>query len=179
MKKFVALLRGINVGGHNKLPMKQLRAELTVLGMQNVQTYIQSGNVIFEADSADPAALAAKISAAIEQHHGFAPRVLVLDEARWQTAVSQNPFPEATDDPKTLHLYFLEREAAQPDLEKLDALKKETERYALIETVFYLHAPEGVGRSKLAERAERQLGVPATARNWRTVSKLTEMLSDA
>lgn len=178
MPKFIALLRGINVGGHNKLPMKQLREMLTALGLRHVTTYIQSGNVVFETEETDTTALAARMTAAIEKSCDFAPRVMVLDEASWQTAVSKNPFPKATDEPKTLHLYFLEKEPTKPDSKQLIALKKENERFEIIGAVFYLHAPDGIGRSKLAERAERLLDVPATARNWRTVSKLTEMLND-
>lgn len=176
MKKQIALLRGINVGGRNKLPMKELKAELAKLGLQNVQTYIQSGNVVFESSNEDIETIATQIGAAIEQSHGFLPKVMVIDEAGWQTAVSQNPFPQATAEPKTLHLCFLQSPPNNPNFDELNTLKKENEQFELIGSVFYLHAPDGIGRSKLAERVERLLGVPATARNWRTVSKITDML---
>ena len=91
------------------------------------------------------------------------------------TAVSRNPFPATDEQHKTLHFYFLESAPPHPDLASLDALKSATEQFTLIDSVFYLHAPDGIGRSKLAVKVERALGVPATARNWRTVNKLLEM----
>jgi uncharacterized protein (DUF1697 family) len=177
MEQYIALLRGINVGGHNRLPMKELAAALDGLGLKNIKTYIQSGNVVFQAEADAPERLASQIGKTIEQSHGFLPQVMVLGVDAWQTAVSQNPFPEAEPEPKTLHLFFLQEAPANPDLEQLNAIKKESERFQLIDTVFYLHAPDGIGRSKLAERAERLLGVPATARNWRTVIKISEIIN--
>ena len=175
MNTFIALLRGINVGGHNKLPTRELVQLLESLGLANVKTYIQSGNVVFQSERDDLPALANEIGTAVQDNHGFTPRVLLLHLANLATAVSQNPFPEAQDNHKTLHFYFLESAPPNPDLTMLEAVKTESERFALIDTVFYLHAPDGVGRSKLAEKVERALGVAATARNWRTVSKLLEM----
>lgn len=176
MTTYIALLRGINVGGHHKLPMADLRALLTEMGLRNVKTYIQSGNVVFQSERTDKSTLAQKMSEAIESSHGFAPRVMLLDAADVQTAISANPFPEGEADPKTLHLYFLDKQPENPDMEKFEQLKTETERFHLGNRVFYLHAPDGIGRSKLAERAERVLDVAATARNWRTVSKVMELV---
>ncbi|MEZ4728776.1 MAG: DUF1697 domain-containing protein [Caldilineaceae bacterium] len=146
-------------------------------GLQNVKTYIQSGNVIFQSDRTDQAALSAEISAAIGKSHGFSPAILLLTEDALRAAINANPFPEGEDDPKSLHLFFLEPAPQTPDLAALEALKTETERFALIGQVFYLHAPDGIGRSKLAEKFGRGWGVNITARNWRTVSKLMEMAS--
>ena len=175
METIIALLRGINVGGHNKLPMRELKTTLATIGLTNVQTYIQSGNVIFQTDRTDLRTLAAEIGAAIDESHGFVPRILLLTLAELQTAVSRNPFPATDDQHKTLHFYFLESAPPNPDLVGLEAIKTGSEQFALIDTVFYLHAPEGIGRSKLAAKAEKALGGAATARNWRTVSKLVEM----
>ena len=125
--------------------------------------------------SFDAARLAEEISQTIEESHGFAPRVLLLELDEFQHAIAANPFPEGEAEPKTLHLYFLASEPADPDLTTLDGIRKESERFQLIETVFYLHAPDGIGRSKLAERVERALGVPATARNWRSATKILEL----
>ena len=177
MHTYITLLRGINVGGHNKLPMKELRTLLTNLGLQNVQTYIASGNVVFQAEVRDTAELATKISAAINGQFGFEPRILILTEEEMVAAVQANPYPEAEPEPKTLHLYFLADDPKTPNLDALTTLRKENERFQLIGRVFYLHAPDGIGRSKIAEKAERHLGVPTTARNWRTVSKILTMLS--
>ncbi len=174
MTTYVALLRGINVGGRS-LPMKNLKAILADLGCDNVQTYIQSGNVVLESD-ADSAELAPQISNRINEAHGFEPRLMILTRAAFEEAAAHNPFPAADDFPKTVHLGFLESEPPQPDLAGLDAVRKDSERFALRERVYYLHTPDGFGRSKLAERSERLLGVPMTMRNWRTVGKLLAML---
>ncbi|MBK7895623.1 MAG: DUF1697 domain-containing protein [Anaerolineaceae bacterium] len=175
MNTIIALLRGINVGGHGKLPMRELKALLEGMGLANVQTYIQSGNVIFQSERADWPALAQEIGAAIGESHGFVPQVMLLRLADLETAVSHTPFPTTDEQHKTLHFYFLASAPPNPDLASLEAIKSETEQFALIDAVFYLHAPDGIGRSRLAVKVERALGVAATARNWRTVSKLLEM----
>jgi uncharacterized protein (DUF1697 family) len=175
MNTIIALLRGINVGGHNKLPMKELKAVLAKLGLTHVETYIQSGNVVFQTSRADLSDIAEEIKSAIGKSHGFVPRIMLLRLADLATAVSRNPFPAAEENHKTLHFYFLESTPPNPDLAGLDSLKSDSEQFELIGMVFYLHAPDGIGRSKLAEKVERALGVAATARNWRTVSKLLEM----
>jgi uncharacterized protein (DUF1697 family) len=176
MQNYIALLRGINVGGHHKLPMKELRILLGELGLENVQTYIASGNVVFQSDRTDTGELTREISSAIEANHGFKPRILLLTGEEIETAVKANPFPDAESDHKSLHFYFLLDEPKNPDLAALQELKQDNESFELIDKVFYLHAPDGIGRSKLAEKVERHLGQPTTARNWRTVSKILEML---
>lgn len=177
MTTLIALLRGINVGGNNKLPMKDLSALLTGMGLRDVQTYIQSGNVVFRCDAKSKATLAAKITAAIMTQHGFAPHVLLLDAAELKKAMANNPYPEAEVEPKSLHLFFLDEVPQHPDLKSLDTIKADSERYMLAGKVFYLRAPDGIGNSKLAARAEKLLGVSATARNWNTVCKLAEMVA--
>ncbi len=176
MTILIALLRGINMGGHHKLPMKELSSLLAGMGLRDVQTYIQSGNVVFRGEAKDKAVLAAKISAAIEAQHGFAPQVLLLDEDELRKAMVNNPYPEAEPEPTSLHLLFMAEAPPHADLKKLEALKTASERFTLKGKVFYLHAPDGVGRSKLAANAERLLGVPTTGRNWNTVCKLAEMV---
>jgi uncharacterized protein (DUF1697 family) len=179
MTTLIALLRGINVGGNNKLPMKELSALLTGMGLRDVQTYIQSGNVVFRCDNKNKATLAAKISAAIKAQHGFAPHILLLEATELKKAMAGNPYPEAEAEPKTLHLFFLDEVPQKPDLNTLEAVKTNSERFKLADKVFYLHAPDGVGDSKLAARAEKLLGVPASGRNWNTVCKLAEMAAQA
>jgi len=98
-----------------------------------------------------------------------------VDVEDLERAVRQNPYPDAVAAPSTLHLGFLAAAPAKPDLKSLEGLRKESERFRLIDRVFYLHAPDGVARSRLATGAERLLGVPMTDRNWRTVSALLEM----
>lgn len=176
MNTYIALFRGINVGGNHILPMKKLKALLTDLGFQNPQTYIQSGNVVFQSTSENLTELSDKISSRIHSDFGFKPRVLLIEPEQFRTAVASNPFPGAEDDPKTLHLYFLSEIPSRPDMETMENIRKQSENIHLDGNIFYLFAPEGIGRSKLAEKAERLLGVPATSRNWRTVNKILEMI---
>jgi uncharacterized protein (DUF1697 family) len=145
------------------------------LGLQNVKTYIQSGNVIFQNEPIKALELSDSISAAINKSHGFAPRVLLLELEELEKAVAANPFPQAESEPKTLHLYFLASVPQNPDLETLERMRQGREQFKLREKIFYLFAPDGIGRSKLAERAEKSLGVMATARNWRSVCKIMDL----
>jgi uncharacterized protein (DUF1697 family) len=175
MKTYIALFRGLNVGGSNILPMNELVTVLEKIGARNVKTYIQSGNAVFQSEETNASLLSTEISAAIEKSHGFEPRVLLLELEELEKAVESNPFPEAESEPRVLHLYFLEAIPENPDFDTLASIKSNRERFALKDRVFYLHAPEGIGRSKLAAKAEKLLGVSATARNWRTVCKIIEM----
>ncbi len=175
MNTYIGLLRGINVGGNNILPMKGLVALLETLGFRDVRTYIQSGNVIFRHGEDKASILSKMISAGIKKEYGFEPQVLVRKVADIERAMAINPFREAESDPKTLHLYFLTSVPKKPDMTMLESIKVSSERFVLKDDVFYLQAPNGVGRSKLAAQAERALGVSVTARNWRTISKIMDM----
>ena len=175
MNTYVALFRGINVGGHCSLPRKELVAILEEIGAQKVRTYIQSGNAVFESDEKNLARVSKQLSAEVMKRRGFEPHVLILTLEEFNKAITENPFPEAVADPSSLHLGFLASHPKSPDLNKLSSLRKESERFHLTESVFYLHAPEVVGRSKLAASSEKLLGVPMTDRNWKTVCKVMEM----
>ena len=175
MATWIGLLRGVNVGG-NRLPMAELREELAGLGLENVRTYIQSGNVVFDSSPEAACELAGTLGPRIEARFGFAPRLLVLSADDLRRAMGANPFREADEHPKSLHLYFLAERPTAPDTEGIDEVRAPTERWHLDGRTFYLHTPDGFGRSKLALKAEKLLGVPATARNWRTVAKLREMV---
>jgi len=178
LKTYIALFRGINVGGRNVLPMKELAAVLEDLGARKVGTIIQSGNAVFESGEEDALSLSKKIGGEIGKRLGFEPQVLVLVREAFVRAMAENPFPEAENDPKALHLGFLLSAPQKPRLETLENLKRESERYRLIEKVFYLYAPEGVGRSKLSASAEKLLGVSMTDRNWATLCKIRETLGE-
>lgn len=179
MKIFIALLRGINVGGKNLLPMKELVAMLGDLGALEVKTYIQSGNAVFVWKGTDTSKLANQIRAEIKQRRGFDPHILLLEFKDLEKVIQQNPFPaEAEADPKAVHAGFLAAAPERPDLKTLESLKSDSERFRLIGRVFYLHAPDGVGRSKLAAKSERLLGVPMTDRNWRTVLTLWKLAQE-
>ena len=172
MNTYIAFFRAINVGGKNPLPMKSLVAILEGMGAHNVKTYIQSGNAVFQSATNNPAVLSSQLTGEIKKQHGFEPLTLILSLEALRKACANNPFPEAEADPRSLHLGFLAAKPLLPDLVKLSSLKKANERFHLGDGVFYLHAPEGVGKSKLAASAEKLLGVPMTDRNWRTVCKV-------
>ena len=169
MQKYVVLLRGINVGGKNLLPMKELKSLLEASGFQDVQTYIQSGNIVL-LSKADPSL---KISQLVEAEFGFAPAIMALSELEFLNAVSSNPYRD--QQAKTVHIYFCEREPVL-DSAKLQLLVASSEEYELHSRVFYLYAPAGIGRSKLIASIEECLGTTATGRNLNTVNKLASML---
>jgi uncharacterized protein (DUF1697 family) len=174
MSTWVALLRGVG-GGIRTLPMKPLKAELDALGLAEVRTYIQTGNVVFE-DRRGAAALGKLITACVAERFGFELAVMVVSARELERALADNPFPEAESDPKSLHLFFLARAPAAPDLEAMKKLKAPSEEFLLKNKIFYFYTPKGFGVSKLAARVERLLGVDATARNLRTATKLLEMV---
>ena len=174
MNTYIALFRGINVGGNNILPMKDLVEILEGLGCEKVKTYIQSGNVVFRSKTKQANKIAGEISSKILESHGFEPKVLLLERSELQDAIENNPFN--TEEGKALHFFFLNSHPNNPDLEKLMAVKSKSEEFKLHKKVFYLYAPDGVGRSKLAAKVEQCIGIPVTARNWNTVSKLISMV---
>lgn len=176
--RLIILLRGINVGSTRSLPMKELVDILRSFDLQDIETYIQSGNAVARSSGEVAPDLTERIAAAIEDRKGFKPQVLVITADKLKRVITSNPFPEAEADPKRLHVFFLASKPSAPDLESLEKLKGPTERFQLTGAGFYIHTPDGFGTSKLAEKAERYLGVRATARNWRTVMKLAEMAGD-
>jgi uncharacterized protein (DUF1697 family) len=171
----IALFRGINVGGKSTLPMLDLVVIFKELGCRNIHTYIQSGNVVFETNSDSREELTKRISDKVAQKIGIKPYILLLDVEELEQAMTRNPFPQAAAIPQSLHLGFLDTTPKKPDLARLERLQNGNEQYQLIGKVFYLFAPDGVGRSKLAAGAEQTLGIPMTDRNWRTVCKIMEM----
>jgi uncharacterized protein (DUF1697 family) len=175
MRTCIALFRGINVGGNNMIPMKDLRLIIEQQGCAEVRTYIQSGNAIFRTPLEDLSLLESRLTAAIARRYGFEPRVVVLTHKELERAAAANPFPEASAHPKNLHLFFLVDRPARPDLAGMQGLATPGERFALKGKTFYFYAPDGIGRSRLAARIDRHLGVQSTARNWRTVMTLIEL----
>jgi uncharacterized protein (DUF1697 family) len=177
MNTYIALFRGINVGGKNILPMKDLVKILEDLGCEEIQTYIQSGNVVFRINQGNANKIAEEISLKILEKYSFEPKVWLLKSDDLHAAIDNNPFE--TKDGKALHFFFLASHPESPDLGHLAAIKSDSEKFKLVENVFYLYAPDGIGRSKLAAKVERYLGVPVTARNWNTISKLDSMVKKA
>lgn len=165
MNTYIILLRGINVGGKNEIPMKELKVLLEKNGFEHVKTYIQSGNVVFESIS-KPNTDIGKI---IQKKFGFNPKFLLLSEKDLLSAVMNNPYQGYEG--KFVHFYFCEKTPSM-NTEKIEKMASNTENYQLIDNVFYLHAPEGIARSKLVVNIESCLGVSATGRNLNTVNKI-------
>lgn len=176
MNTFIALIRGINVGGKNILPMRNLVKILEDMRCEEVKTYIQSGNIVFKIEQNQKSQLAREISSRISEIYDFKPHVLLLDISELYAAISNNPFE--TDNGKALHFFFLDSFPQKPDMERLKAAKANSEEFKLDKTIFYLYTPDGFARSKLAAIVEKSMGVPVTARNWNTVSKIMQMVNN-
>ncbi len=176
-KRYVALLRGINLGGHNKVSMPDLRALFASLGAEDVATYVQSGNVIFT--SADgPGKLTKAIEQRIRRDLGLTVTVVLRTRAQLAKVLTGNPFADDGREPATLHVTFLAEKPDRARVRKLDPARAEPDEFRVIGQEIYLHCPNGYGRSKLTNGYfETQLGVGATTRNWRTVTKLAELAS--
>jgi uncharacterized protein (DUF1697 family) len=175
MAGYVALLRGINVGGRRSVPMAELRAALAGLPLEDVQTYIQSGNVAFRAPCEDPARLVDDIEQAIAERFATGVTVLLRTADELAAVVSANPFLDRQVAPTTLLVTFL---SARPDVPpgRLEVPAGETGELVLAGREVFVHTPGGYGRSKLGNAfVEKRLGVAATTRNWRSVVALAEL----
>jgi uncharacterized protein (DUF1697 family) len=174
---YVALLRGINLGARNKIAMQDLRALFESLGAEEVSTYVQSGNVVFKS-SAAAHGLVEQIEAAIRRDLGLEVTALVRTGAQMAKVASQNPFARGKRraPPTALHVTFL---AGKPDgasVRTLDTSRAGDDELRVVGQEIYLHTPNGYGRSKLSNAFfEKQLGVAATTRNWKTVTALAEL----
>jgi uncharacterized protein (DUF1697 family) len=172
---YIVLFRG--VGGATQLPTKPLREALTAAGFRKAATYINSGNAIVSTDLGTEE-VSSRIAAIAKKEFGFEKAVHAVTREEWSSLIDNNPFPEAVAVPKFLHAATL---AEQPDDRNVEALRgfaKAGERIEVVGKVAYLHTPGGFGTSKLAERFDKGIGVPNTARNWNTVMALKK-LADA
>ncbi|WP_306336230.1 DUF1697 domain-containing protein [Streptomyces sp. KL118A] len=178
IKTYAVLLRGINVGGHKKVPMAELRTLLEGLGHGGVRTYLQSGNAVLTADHGDDESLAAEVRAAIEERFGFAVDVLVRDHAYLKAVADACPFPAADLEAKQLHVTYFSGPVDAARFASVEQRAFLPEEFRLGDRALYLYAPDGLGRSKLAEQLARPgltKGLIATTRNWNTVTRLAEM----
>lgn len=172
--KWVALFKGINVGGNNKLPMAELRALATELGLRDAKTYIQSGNLIFDSeDEAD--VIEEELVTAVEQLFGFRPSIILRSADALKAALTANSFAALVSEGKQLHMFFLDEPADRYDEAALRSLAIETEDFALIGDVFYLFAPDGIGRSKLVEKMGPYFPKRMTARNLNSVQAISDL----
>jgi uncharacterized protein (DUF1697 family) len=189
MASHVALLRGINVGGRNKVPMADLREVVTSLGHTGVTTYIQSGNVLFTTQEPDTARLASALEAAITGRFGIASPVVILSRDELAHILAGNPYPDEPN-PKLVHVVFL---SAEPPPDLLDrimaaqgavAAKGSRDTVTAVGRVLFLHTPGGYGTSELSEVLFRIIGargakgLVATARNWATATKLLALCDE-
>lgn len=178
MARQIALLRGINLGPHNRMSMPELRELLTGLGYGDVRTLLQSGNVVLDSD-APPESLAGELEKAISSGLGVQSAVVVRTRDELADVIARDPFGELVTEPKRYQVTFL---AAEPDpgiAERALEVALPSERVVLDGREIYAWHPGGLARSRLAARlADRRLGVTATARNWNTVTKLLELADE-
>ncbi len=172
----IALLRGINVGGHNKIPMAELRALCTDIGWREVRTYIQSGNVVYRAVG-EPDDHARELESAIGSRFGLDVSVIVRTAARWAKYVAENPYPGASrTEPNLVMLALCGAPPRDGAVEMLLDRAADDERVTRVGDALWIHYAGGSGRSKLSPAVlDRAAGSPATTRNWRTVLTLAEM----
>lgn len=174
--RHVSLLRGINVGGHNLISMARLRALYEALGCEDVQTYLQSGNVVFRR-ARDPAGVGRGVERAIKHELGLEVRVLDRSHAALAAVVEADPFPGT--DPSRRFVMFLSGAPGREIARELDHVRLGPDEAVLRGHELHLHCADGIGNSKLPGMlSEKRLGVSATTRNWRTVTRLLEMSGD-
>lgn len=180
MHTYIALLRGINVSGQKKIKMADLREHLAELPFQDIQTYIQSGNILFKAAASEPAQLTALIRAKILEKYGFEVPTLVVTAKYISTVLANSPFrddSEITHD--RIYLTFLAEHPQPENLKKLDGIDYPPERFHLNDQVIYFYSPNSYGRAKMNNNFfEKKLKVAATTRNWRTSQKLIDMAGE-
>lgn len=169
---YILLFRG--VGGATQLPVKPLREKLTEAGFEKAATYINSGNALL-ASGKGRETVRKEVAAICKTEFGFDKDIHVVTRAEWAELIAKNPFPDALEVPQFLHAAVLAGDPPDGAVEKLREVAKEGERIEVVDRVAYLHTPDGFGRSKLAEKFDKGIGVANTARNWNTVAKLMEM----
>ena len=178
MRQYISLLRGINVGGHKKIKMADLRRLYTNLGFSQVQSYVQSGNVIFATPNENINQLQAQIEAQIETAYGFHVPVLIRTPEQFARLLAQNPYSSAPDDNKHQYILFLDRTPTEDELQAVTIPPKVTDQFVPLEDALAIFYPKGAGRGKLTTNFfERKPGISGTMRNWRTVNKLFEKAS--
>ena len=180
MPTYISMLRGINVSGQKLVKMERLRELFEALGFTQVKTYVQSGNVVFQAKKGSPADLSRKIEAGILAEFGFDAPVVSKTAEEIGLVIQSNPFlKEKAVDPTKLHVTFLSGAPAKAGLEKLSALPAGPDRFHAHASEIYLYCPDGYGNSKLTNNVlEKVLSVRATTRNWKTVNQLYRMATE-
>ena len=176
MSRYVVLLRAVNLGSTNKVPMKWLREAAEAAGFADVATYVQSGNLVVSSP-ASAAKVGSIVAALIKDEHGLDIDVIVRRRNELAAAIKANPFTDEIAEPTKVHINFLDGPPAKAKVAALDPDEFAPERFVIKGKEMYLYYPDGAGRSKLATAPwKRRLGVIGTARNWRTVATLLEMM---
>jgi uncharacterized protein (DUF1697 family) len=177
MTVMISMLRGVNVGGHNKIKMDALRALYEFLKLRDAQTYVQSGNVIFSTDERDISRLAKRIEDGIERKFGFRPNVILRTAAEMKDVIARNPFGKRRGiEPGKLLVSFLASDPGEEARKKLRQMKCDPEELRVEGREVYIYFPNGMGRSKLPWAGlDKMLKTPATGRNWNSVTKMLEM----
>lgn len=176
MERVIALLRGINVGGRNRVPMQELRTVFSTLGHEAVRTYAQSGNVVFQPAGQDLDPLIDELEQAIHTAFGFEGKVILRTTRELVDVAAGHPLAGPRTEPAKLHVVFLGSVPEDAAMAHLDPERSPPDRFEVRDRHVYVLYPNGAGRSKLAaDYFERTLGVPATARNWNTVQRLVDM----
>ncbi len=177
MTIYISLFRGINVGGNHPVKMTELKALHELLGLRNVVTYIQSGNVIFTSDTIDTLQLERDIEKAFSDKFGFHSHTVVRSLSDIQSIIANTPFQHSHDkESKWIAVLFLVTSAAVNALEEIRKVYNGPEEIVILGKEAYIYYPEGMGRSKLTPALlEKKLGTSSTARNWNTVLKLQEL----
>ncbi len=178
MNTYISMLRGINVSGQKKIRMIALRSLYEAMNLTNVQTYLQSGNVVFDTDVQDKRKLTAVIETQIKLSFGYPVSVFLREAADLRRIIARNPFLlERNADPAYLHVTFLYTRPTAAALSKLVVPQNEASEFIVGEQEIFLFCPDGYGRTKLTNNFfERKLNMPATTRNWRTVNALHQMI---
>lgn len=177
MPVYIALLRGVNLGPNKRMKMEKLRESFNGMGLEQVQTYIQSGNVVFKAGRVSQAALCRKLEARIIADFGFSSSVITRTQEELGQAIERNPFVKKRGvDSTRLHVTFLADEPERSVLEELKGLTKHPDESICLGREIFLHLPNGMAKSSLTNNPlERRLLKIATTRNWNTVSQLYEI----
>lgn len=180
MNTFISMLRGINVSGQKKIRMTELRRLYESLNLVNVETYVQSGNVVFDSPEQDTLKLAKLLEAQIVHSFGYSVSVFIRTPNDFQRLLDSNPFSnERNEDPTKLHVTFLYHPSSESRLSRLEIPNDGVDEFFVGEQEIFLFCPNGYGRTKLSNNFfERKLDVPATTRNWKTVNALGEMINE-
>ncbi|GBD89341.1 hypothetical protein BMS3Abin04_00045 [bacterium BMS3Abin04] len=180
MKKYISLLRGINVSGQKRILMKDLKSLYVSIGLYDVSTYIQSGNVLFNSTENNISEISASIVKAIKRKYGFDVKVIVKTQSELGKIIKQNPFLKINDiDIGKLYVTFMEYKPAKEFIDRLTPNKETNDVYKIIGTEIYLYCPGGYGKTIFSNTyIEKKLDLKTTTGNWKTINKLLQIASE-